>query len=215
MAPLSHSPRTGSTCAIRIHKWVAQMCSAHNCHLSLEGPWFDSWVRAFLCSLHVLPVPAWVLYGFLLQSKNMQNWGWIAHSESSTGVNEYGWLFVSMCQPCDELTVCPRCTPPSFEDAGIGSSSPDIPNRISRRKRMDGNAILACPEEKADTLNSKCSLNWELKGGQSPDSPEKRSALEMWRECELTVETGNSATACEPMELSVKQMINQRVIVDQ
>ncbi len=26
---------------------------------------------------------------------------------------ECDWLFVSICQPCDELATCPVCTPPS------------------------------------------------------------------------------------------------------
>ena len=34
-----------------------------------------------------------------------------------------GWLFVSTCQPCDELITCPGCNPPSHQDTKIGSGS--------------------------------------------------------------------------------------------
>ena len=37
------------------------------------------------------------------------------------------WLFVSICQPCDELATFPGCPPPSPYEAGIGSSPSSWP----------------------------------------------------------------------------------------
>ena len=54
---------------------------------------------------------------FLPHPKNMQSGGrLIGHSKIFLRCEcECGWLFVSVCQPCDELATCPGCTPSPYE----------------------------------------------------------------------------------------------------
>lgn len=71
--------------------------------------WFRAW-RVSGWSLHVLHVPAWVLFrypGFLPQFKDMHN-RWSEESKLPIRVNvSVCALFVSICWPCDRLTACP------------------------------------------------------------------------------------------------------------
>ena len=55
-------------------------------------------------------------------------------------------------------------------------------------------------EKKMNALNTNCGSCWEIKGRQSPDSPEKHSELERWSEWENhEVEIGNSVITSETL----------------